>query len=63
MNDLGETMIQDSQVEPTLQVQPIVDDASNFIQFINLSGVLSEALYLAMHPEDTDEELGPRVIQ
>jgi hypothetical protein len=32
-----------------------IEDLSNFIQFINMSGDISKTLYLATHPEESDE--------
>ena len=33
------------------------EDANTFIQFLNLTGDISEVLYLAKHPEEDDEFL------
>jgi hypothetical protein len=36
------------------QADSVVEDASTFTQFINLTGDISKSLYRATHPEEID---------
>jgi hypothetical protein len=37
------------------QTVSVLEDASTFTEFMNLSGDISKYLYLATHPEENDE--------
>jgi hypothetical protein len=45
-----------------MQVKPAVENATDFTQFLNVIGDISEALYLASHPEENDEASIPIVM-
>lgn len=38
-----------------MQIESAVENTTTFTQFLNVIGNISEALYLASHPEESDE--------
>jgi hypothetical protein len=40
-----------------IQVEPVLEDAATFTEFINIIGDISETLYLATHSEENDKLL------
>ena len=43
--------------------ESVVEGASTFTEFINLTGDITTILYLATHPEEKDEDTPPIVIR